>query len=265
MRRKLSAKFKFYSALMGFDTFKFSSFFKGLSFYFSDLKELKAQNRQKNEFKFGRFYPILYDKYDESGVMKGHYFHQDLLIASKIYKAEPERHIDIGSRIDGFVAHVATFRTIEIFDIRPVLSQVENIIFTQADLTKLSTHLIACCDSISSLHAIEHFGLGRYGDQIDIEGHVKAIKNIHQILKPGGKFYFSTPIGEQRIEFNAHRVFSVAYLIDLLSPLFHIDNFSYVDENGDLVKDTPLLPASIEDNFGCSNYGCGIFELTRRG
>ncbi len=34
----------------------------------------------------------------------------------------------------------------------------------------------------------------------------------NRMLKKEGKFYFSVPIGEQRIEFNAHRVFSVKYL-----------------------------------------------------
>jgi hypothetical protein len=37
---------------------------------------------------------------------------------------------------------------------------------------KLHEDMINCCDSISSLHAIEHFGLGRYGDTIDVNGHL---------------------------------------------------------------------------------------------
>ena len=31
-----------------------------------------------------------------------------------------KRHVDIGSRLDGFVAHVASFREIEVLDIRPL-------------------------------------------------------------------------------------------------------------------------------------------------
>jgi hypothetical protein len=81
---------------------------------------------------------------------------------------------------------------------------------------KLPEDMKGCCDSLSSLHAIEHFGLGRYGDPIDINGHLKAITNLHLMLKPKGKFYFSVPIGKQRIEFNAHRVFSIKYLIRIL-------------------------------------------------
>jgi len=40
----------------------------------------------------------------------GHYFHQDLLVAGKIFKNNPIKHVDIGSRMDGFIAHVASFR-----------------------------------------------------------------------------------------------------------------------------------------------------------
>jgi SAM-dependent methyltransferase len=135
--------------------------------------------------------------------MRGHYFHQDLLIAREIYKNNPVKHIDIGSRIDGFVAHVAVFREIEIFDIRLQENNVKNIIYRQADLMRIQDEMIEYCDSVSSLHAIEHFGISRYGDPIDAKGHIKAIGNIFKILKPGGKFYFSVPIGKQRIEFNA--------------------------------------------------------------
>jgi len=69
--------------------------------------------------------------------MRGHYFHQDLLIAREIYKNNPVKHIDIGSRIDGFVAHVAVFREIEIFDIRLQENNVKNIIYRQADLMRI--------------------------------------------------------------------------------------------------------------------------------
>lgn len=98
---------------------------------------------------------------------------------------------------------------------------------------KSPPYLVNYCDSISSLHVIEHFGIGRYGDPIDYFGYLKAINNITKILKSGGIFYFSVPIGPQRIEFNAHRVFSVAYLINILSQNFEIRSFSYVNDTED--------------------------------
>jgi hypothetical protein len=70
------------------------------------------------------------------------------------------------------------------------------------------------------------------------------------------------PIGKQRIEFNAHRVFAVKYLIELFHNRYRIDSFAYENDKGDLFKDIPLNAKDVEDNFGC-NYGCGIFELTK--
>ena len=262
IRRKLIRLYSI-STLFGFDPLKLITSLKGLRFYFKDLEEIKKQKGDNSQFYFGPSFPILFERFDESGSMSGAYFHQDLLVAKEIFLNNPARHIDIGSRTDGFVAHVAVFREIEIFDIRDQKSKVENIIFKKADLMNLQPELINYCDSVSSLHAIEHFGLGRYGDPIDYYGHEKAIKNIYKILKDNGKFYFSVPIGTQRIEFNAHRVFDLQYLIDLLSPNFKIENFSYVNDKGDLIKNVDLLNVSITSNFDC-NYGCGIFELIKK-
>jgi hypothetical protein len=260
--KRMLLKIIFCFNLIGFDVVKFMAFLKGIPFFISDFMILKKQMKFNSDFVFGTIYPTLNERNSEGGTMTGHYFHQDLLVAEKIFFANPIRHIDIGSRIDGFVAHVATYRKIEIFDIRFLESKVHNIIFTQADLMELPSEMKECCDSISSLHAIEHFGLGRYGDPIDIDGHIKAINNIHTMLKSGGKFYFSVPIGKQRIEFNSHRVFNLRYLISLFSEKFFIDNFNYVNDDGDLFVNAKLTIDSIRDNFNCK-YGCGIFELTK--
>ena len=262
--KKIALKIVFGLRILGFDPVKFVSVLKGISFYIKDYRKIKKLTKHNKDFTLGRLYPILDERFSDSGTMSGHYFHQDLIIAQKIYNNKPIRHIDIGSRIDGFVAHVAAFREVEIFDIRPLVSSVKNITFTQADLMKLPDSMIACCDSLSSLHVIEHFGLGRYGDPIDIDGHLKAIDNIYLMLKPEGKFYFATPIGKhQRIEFNAHRVFSVEYLLKHLQDKFKIDSFSYVDDKGDLHSDVILSKETSHSSFNC-NYGCGIFELTKK-
>ena len=228
-----------------------------------DKKEFLSQKGSDNTFRWGRLYPILLEKKAEGGTMKGDYFHQDLYVAQQIYKANPHKHLDIGSRTDGFIAHVASFREIELIDIRPIRSHVKNVVFRQADLMHLPEDLIDYCDSISSLHALEHFGLGRYGDTIDYNGHLKGIENITHILKKGGTFYFSVPIGLQRVEFNAHRVFSIEYLISILSPDYIIKSFSYVNDMGDLFENAELTEQSIKSNFFCW-YGCGIFILEKK-
>lgn len=234
----------------------------GLRFFFRDLKKLKKQLKHDADFPITKWLPILNERYASGGILSGHYFHQDLHVAKRIYQNNPEKHLDIGSRTDGFVAHVAVFREIQVLDIRSMTSKVPNISFIQADFMNPSLSLHDYTDSISSLHAIEHFGLGRYNDPVDAYGHVKGLENIHRVLKRGGKFYFSVPIGPQRIEFNGQRVFSLKYLLNLFNDKYRIDFFSFVDDKGDFHEDVRLETAEVNRNFGCV-YGCGIFEMTK--
>jgi len=144
-------------------------------------------------------HPCLYDWYEEGGSTKDEYFLQDLHVARQIFVANPEKHVDVGSRIDGFVTHVASFRNIEVFDIRPVSASIPGVLFKQADLMTPNTSLADYCDSLSCLHALEHFGLGRYGDPIDPQGYVRGLKNMAKIVQSGGVFYLSVPIGQERV------------------------------------------------------------------
>ena len=231
-------------------------------FYDDNFKELIKQKGSDISFPFGKKYPILNERFESSGILSGHYFHQDLLVARKIFENNPGNHLDIGSRTDGFVAHIAVFRKIEVMDIRELDSKVKNIEFTKADLMQLPDNMLNKYDSISTLHVIEHFGLGRYGDPIDYFGHIKAINNITKMLKTGEKLYFSTPIGPQRIEFNAHRVFSIEYLLNMFKDSYTVDSFSFVDDKGDLFENVELEKNKVVSNFDCQ-YGCGIFEFTK--
>lgn len=231
--------------------------------FFRNYWQFKNQKANSSDgFLVGEFYPCLRDWHDSSGTASGHYFHQDLLVAQKIYAKNPIKHVDVGSRIDGFVAHIASFRQLEVFDMRPLQSPHPNIVFVQADFMGDCERLAHYCDSLSCLHALEHFGLGRYGDVVDYEGHLKGFRNLARLLKVGGTFYFSVPIGPQRVEFNAHRVFDLRYLLRLFEKQFRVDTFSYVDDAGDLHQHAVTCDNAFDNNFACS-YGCGIFELTK--
>jgi SAM-dependent methyltransferase len=241
-----------------------SLFLTKMPAFLKEYKAIKQQAAHSRElFPFSRLYPCLQEKNQQSGILAEHYFYQDLHVAQMIFRNNPARHLDIGSRVDGFVAHVASFRDIEILDVRDLHINSRSIRFTRADLSAKDFALTDYCDSLSCLHALEHFGLGRYGDPIDYEGHLIGWGNMKRLLRTGGKFYFSVPIGEQRLEFNAHRVFSLSYLIQLIEPSYFIDSFSYSNDSGDFIAGAALDEAAIRGNFGC-HYGCGIFELTKR-
>ena len=256
----------FYSLLMtfGLDPLKSIRALRGLPIYLYNFY-IYVRQRSASELDMGTFgiFPCLDDRFSESGSARGHYFHQDLLVARKIYDNAPKIHVDVGSRVDGFVAHVAAFRKIDVLDIRRSTATIPNITFIQCDIMgDLSEILISSCDSLSCLHALEHFGLGRYGDPVRYDGHLIGFRNLQKILRPGGKMYLSVPIGPLRVEYDAHRVFSVRYLLDFVSGQFRIDMFSYVNDAGDLFENAPLLDEDVEANFGC-RYGCGIFELSK--
>lgn len=201
--------------------------------------------------------PILGDYGDQAGVASGHYFHQDLLVARLISKANPSRHVDIGSRIDGFVAHVAAFRDIDVIDIRPLRSPDHpQIKFLQCDLMTPDHELVDSTPSLSCLHALEHFGLGRYGDPIDPQGHLRAFPNMVSMLKSGGVFYLSVPVGRPSVQFNAHRVFDPREPLSWSDDL-RLARFDYVNDQGDLIQDS--APVEALDLA----YGCGIYSFLK--
>jgi SAM-dependent methyltransferase len=235
---------------------------KDFSSDYKKIMEQKQASPARDDFVFGKLWPILGDKYSDNGSAKGEYFHQDLLVARRIYENKPEKHIDVGSRVDGFVAHTASFREITVIDIRPSTGKCHNITFVRQDfMSELDASLVESCDSASCLNAMEHFGLGRYGDPVNYDGHLVGINNLYKLLKKNGKLYFSVPIGcPQRIEFNAHRVFSPEYLIKLFDGKYRIDFLSYVDGAGDLHENVNIN--DFMENYNDS-YGCGIFEMTK--
>jgi hypothetical protein len=203
------------------------------------------------------------DRQSEAGSILKHYFIQDLFVAQKVIKNDPSYHVDVGSRLDGFVTHVASCLEIEVFDIRPLNISAPNIKFKKVDIVNEKRKLSqGYCESLSCLHTLEHIGLGRYGDEIDPVGHLKALKSLHKILKVGGMLYLSTPIGSQRVEFNSERVFSVEYLLSHIKEKFEVEKFHYIDDNEKLHTNVPLDRKNTKDNFGC-HYGCAIFELKK--
>ena len=250
--------------IFGFDPLKMIHAIRTLPGFWCEYRKLKKQSMKGDEScQFGKLYPCFDDKFDSSGQAKGHYFHQDLLVASKIFINQPQYHIDVGSRVDGFIAHVASFRKIHVIDIRKLNSQTPNIEYLQADMmSSLPAHLMNSSDSLSCLHALEHFGLGRYGDPICWDGHLRGFNNLLLILKKEGKLYLSVPIGKPQIEFNAHRVFSIVYMLKMFEGKVQLENFSFVDDDGDIHLSVPLNEENILNNYGCS-YGCGIFELIK--
>ena len=176
---------------------------KNLPKFFLDLYNWKKID--KNNWPI-EIIPRLNDFKSEASDL-GEYFFQDMFVAKKILKKNPEKHIDIGSRIDGFVGHLACFREVEVFDIRKLNLKIKNVKFNRLDITEKNHKFANYSDSLSCLHTLEHIGLGRYGDKINPDGWRTGLENMSVFLKKSGILWLSVPIGIQNIKFNSHRIF----------------------------------------------------------
>ena len=244
----------------GFDCRKFFSAIPRIPVYISDL--FKFRKNYKGEL---RIVPSLHDRYVSNGDYEHEYFWQDLFMAQRIFSDKPKNHLDIGSRIDGFVANLASFRQVEVLDIREQTSKIPNVSFKQADLmdsSSLESH-IGRHKSISCLHTIEHFGLGRYGDPIMVDGFDIGFKNIYSILSDGGTLYLSTPVSSRSyVEFNSNRVTDYKKVLGKAQELgLVMVEFRTVSKNG--VSEPH--PSGCEDiMYGFGDYVLGLF-IFRKG
>ncbi len=239
--------------LAGVDPRRLAASFSGITPYLRDWKEY---TRAGGELRLRDALPALADRHAQSGTASGEYFHQDLWAARKIFLANPTSHVDVGSRVDGFIAHLLSFRAVTVVDVRPLDSVVNGLTFVQDDGSTLTTFDDHSVESLSSLHAVEHFGLGRYGDPVDPSGHLRAIQSFARVCAPGGTVYFSCPIGAQRTYFNGNRVLDPVEVIERFSPL-HLEDFAHVDATGKLrVGSSPFALRS-------GRAGCGLFEFRR--
>lgn len=234
---------------------------RGLPVYLRELREFrKSYNGQLN------LKPCLQDRYEEGGATQSEYFWQDLLVARWIFAAKPIRHIDIGSRVDGFVAHVASFRDIEVCDVRPIQAQVPGVLFKQMDLMRsdtISSLDNGGYDSLSCLHALEHFGLGRYGDPINPRGHELGIANMASLLQADGTLYLSIPIGQERVEFNANRVFNPVNMVRLAEQHgLSCKKLVIIAAQG--VVEEVLLTEEKMQMLADTAYNLGIFIFTKK-
>ena len=101
----------------GIDPLKLLTGLKGLGRYISNLIMFIIKSRNLRNF---RIEPVVCDFRTTSGSGDGRYFWQDLICAQWISQSKPQEHVDIGSRVDGFIGHLLCFMDVTVIDIRPL-------------------------------------------------------------------------------------------------------------------------------------------------
>jgi len=234
-----------------FDVIRFSSIMLFPHYILDFLKYLKLSNKEK--ISIWDSYPCLIDRGRHP--FDSHYFYQAYWLARNINKYKSKTHMDIGSNIL-MIGVLSGFVDTTFIDYRSLKISTEGFKYKQGDILHLPFPSDSVA-SISSLHVIEHVGLGRYGDILNPQGSELAAKELCRILKPGGLLYISVPIGVEKVCFNAHRIFSPKTVLNMFPKLILID-FSFVDDLGAYYNNS-----SIEFAEKCE-YACGMFVFRKK-
>jgi len=156
--------------------------------------------------------------------------------ADCIRNLHPKRILDIGSYRLFIVGLLSEFQvtTVDVRKRRPA-SRNETVVTCDAKSLDLPNDTF---DLVLSLCSLEHFGLGRYGDEFDPEADGKAFEEMIRVLKVGGHLVFSTTItnAKPNIAFNAHRIYSYEMIHQFCDGLTNIDEKFYSHKIGGWCK-----------------------------
>ena len=198
-------------------------------------------------------WPFLNDRTETTG-FNAHYVYHTSWAARVLARTKPSSHVDIGSD-HRFATLVSAFVPIEFYDYRPAEIQLEGLTCGRANLTSLP-FATGSVRSLSCMHVIEHVGLGRYGDPLDYDGDLAAMRELARVVAPGGDLLFVVPTGKARIQFNAHRIYSWKQVRDQFAA-FDLLEFALVKDDGSF--DT----AATRKDSDAQLHGCGCFHFKK--
>jgi len=219
----------------------------------------QSESQTRNRFRLSKdnLFPIYDDATNETGFDRHYIYHTGW--ASRILaKCKPKMHVDISSSLY-FSAIASAFCPIEFYDFRPAALHLSNLKTGSCNLLNLHFQDNSL-KSLSCMHVVEHIGLGRYGDDIDYDGDMKAIGELKRVVQPGGSLLFVVPIGKPVVQFNAHRIYAYDQIIDLF-PEFDLIQFALIPDSLD---DGGLLIDASKELTDKQTYGCGCFWLRKK-
>jgi hypothetical protein len=186
-----------------------------------------------------------------------HYVYHMAWAARVLAEKSVKHHVDISSSLH-FSTIVSAFIPTDFYDIRPANISLNNLQSKKASLLSLPFESNSI-ESLSCMHTVEHIGLGRYGDQIDPDGDLKAIGELKRVLSKNGRLLFVVPLGKPKIMFNAHRIYSYAQILEYFSDL-SLERFDLIPESGNV----GIIYNAKKADADSQNYGCGCFCFTKK-
>jgi SAM-dependent methyltransferase len=219
-----------------------------LAFQRAYLRGARALKRDPRGFQ------LHWEEHYDAGTHPDNYIDHECGFASyHLHRTAAKRVLDVGSYrhfILGLLAH-ARVTTI---DVRPRQPIHDNELVVTSDAKALALP-DGAFDAIVSLCAIEHFGLGRYGDDFDLNADRTAFREMRRVLAPGGRIVFSTTITRvaPQLVFNAHRIYTLAMIHELCEGLVCEEERFFVHRLGALGHhdDVSSAPAVWDVYLGC--------------
>ncbi len=181
-----------------------------------------------------------------------HYIYHTAWAVRKVRQIDPKKHVDFSSSLY-FCGLLSAFVPTTFYDFRPARLELDGLTIGSADLTTLTID-DGSLESVSCMHVVEHIGLGRYGDEIDPDGDLKAMHELQRIVAPSGSLLFVVPVGKPKVEFNAQRIYSFDQINDVFNQMKLIE-FSIIPDD----KNQGLISHADPKLVNYQNYGCGCF------
>jgi len=230
-----------------------------LSFrYLSDFLRFRAKAQKDNRFSllWRDRLPQLFDNTSATN-FDTHYIYHPAWAARILAKTQPKEHIDIASTLS-FSSIVSAFLPVRFYDYRPAHLPLTGLQSAQADLRALP-FADDSIPSLSCMHAMEHIGLGRYGDPLEPGADITAAKELTRVLARNGNLLFVVPVGKSKIAYNAHRIYSYAQVRKLF-PTLVLKEFSLVPDGA---LTCGMLENATEQESDAQTYGCGCFWFVK--
>jgi len=108
------------------------------------------------------------------------------------------------------------------------------------------------------MHVVEHIGLGRYGDPLDPNADLAAMRELQRVLAPGGDLLFVVPVGRPRLRFNGLRIYSHEQVMAGF-PELQLQEFALIPERGP----EGLVTGASPERVAAERHACGCFWLRR--